>query len=896
MRLLSLRLKHFKGVETQEIEFRPTGITLIQGPNEVGKTSLMSALDILLEYADSSQHREVEATKPSGQDRGTEIEARFQVGSESFTYFKRYHRERETRLTMENGGQRRTLTGREAHDYVREMLTKQTDWELWKALKIAQGIAADDVTHVALGASTSLREALDRAAGGSDGTADDTLFRRIKRERDGFYSANGRELKAVFGGPRERLDQLQKEVDRLSQRIGLVERDVDHMDYLDREIGDHSRELLESEGNLRTLEDSLIAIQTLESMHREELQTLRHGQDNLSMLTQKWSDRSRFAAQESELMGVIADLDARIQSAMKEESDAQRSYLGVKDAHDATKSRSEEVKRVFERLNEDADVFITHSELAALDKQVDRIRHLTRSLAENEQARHRIHITEEGLKAIRKQMDKVYVAQSGLQVGSPTAIIRALSELTIMLNGTAVPLAAEEEKQFSIAEPLMFGVPGAVDITMTPGASVSDLQSKLEREQGALQRLLAQYEVQSFSDAEGKWDQARALTSQMADVQERLDAELAGRDLSSLERRQAELRARVDEYRTRRPENYPYPETIDGARQSAAIAHQTMDEAENALRQSIQLLEAAKERANTAHKELQSLGPERVKKQELLSRVRGDLEQGRREVPDDVLQSQVEEATRHVDMLKAQVDAISQNLEQMQPDQVRTRATQLHIQVNNLTTRLNQIRQERAECLGRLATMGAEGLYEELQESIVSRDKAQTDLAALERRGQAAKMLYEVVSACRDAEQRRYREPLRKRINELGRVVFGSDFDVALDENLSVVSRTLHGITLGVEVLSTGAKEQLALLIRLAAASLVDPAEGVPIILDDTLGHTDDERLDLMASVLNAVAKECQIILLTSATRRYTKIGQAHVVDLRRTGLGGQSGNIGDVS
>jgi uncharacterized protein YhaN len=136
--------------------------------------------------------------------------------------------------------------------------------------------------------------------------------------------------------------------------------------------------------------------------------------------------------------------------------------------------------------------------------------------------------------------------------------------------------------------------------------------------------------------------------------------------------------------------------------------------------------------------------------------------------------------------------------------------------------------------------------------------------------------------AARDAAHQRYQEPLRQQIVSLGRYVFGDDFDVTLDESLRVVTRTRAGVNLPVEALSTGAQEQLALLTRLAAASLVDPDEGVPIVLDDTLGHTDDDRLDYMAAVLKLVAKRCQIILLASSASRYQRFGEAHVVDLWR--------------
>ena len=66
-----------------------------------------------------------------------------------------------------------------------------------------------------------------------------------------------------------------------------------------------------------------------------------------------------------------------------------------------------------------------------------------------------------------------------------------------------------------------------------------------------------------------------------------------------------------------------------------------------------------------------------------------------------------------------------------------------------------------------------------------------------------------------------------------------------LDENLTVTARTMDGATVDFQHLSGGAKEQLAVCARLAFASLVSKSSGlVPVIVDDALEYTDDERME----------------------------------------------------
>ena len=56
--------------------------------------------------------------------------------------------------------------------------------------------------------------------------------------------------------------------------------------------------------------------------------------------------------------------------------------------------------------------------------------------------------------------------------------------------------------------------------------------------------------------------------------------------------------------------------------------------------------------------------------------------------------------------------------------------------------------------------------------------------------------------------------------------MFGPTFSVELSEDLKVVRRSLDGIELPIEQLSVGFREQLAVVTRLACASLVSKNGG----------------------------------------------------------------------
>jgi predicted ATP-dependent endonuclease of OLD family len=64
-----LRLTNFRGVADREITFPDQGVVVVCGPNEIGKSSMLEALDLLLAFRDRSTHRDVKAVKPTSEPR-----------------------------------------------------------------------------------------------------------------------------------------------------------------------------------------------------------------------------------------------------------------------------------------------------------------------------------------------------------------------------------------------------------------------------------------------------------------------------------------------------------------------------------------------------------------------------------------------------------------------------------------------------------------------------------------------------------------------------------------------------------------------------------------------------------------------------------------------------------
>ena len=187
MRLHRVRLRNYRGVTESDVSFSTSGVTIVEGQNEVGKTSIPEAVQLAIEFPDSSQHARVKSAKPVDRDQGPEVEIALSSGPYDLVYRKRWLRTPETVLEVRTP-RSENLTGRDAHDRVKAILEETLDEDLWRALRIEQGTELS----LPLFDLPSVARALDRAAGGDLATdREDTLWSRIGEEYDKYWTPKG---------------------------------------------------------------------------------------------------------------------------------------------------------------------------------------------------------------------------------------------------------------------------------------------------------------------------------------------------------------------------------------------------------------------------------------------------------------------------------------------------------------------------------------------------------------------------------------------------------------------------------------------------------------------------------------------------------------------------------
>jgi len=876
MRLLRLRLANYRGIDESEVRFGPQGLTIVEGPNEAGKTSLSEAIRLLFDYPDSSRHSDVKAVKPVTRDVGPEIELEAETGPYVFTYFKRFHKKPETTLTITNP-KPENHTGREAHERAEEILRQTIDIDLWKALNIQQGEA---VRQADLSKQTSLSAALDIAAGGHRADPrEESLFDKVREEYGRYFTERGREKKGLQEAQKAR-EETETEVASLKTQIQDLEKDIVRAAELGRELERLKKQEEDLRGDISEYTKSLDEISRLETA----LETAR--------LRLESAKKSRAAAKrDREVRQDLIDTVSKIRKAHAGlEKSSISSTASVKKAEDdLEKAQSDATKAEAGRVDAesllnlrraDFDYFNNKLHLEQLRERKNRIDRAREEAALAGELLALNRVDEGTLKTIQKAERSLITAQAKLETGAPNVLLRGLTDLDFRIDGEKTTISKDEEIGLSVSDRVRVTIPGSLQIEVTAGSGSSDLSRMVQEARQKLDAVCNDAGVSNAYQARQSYDARREAQQSMARQKEIEKENLRDLTYEELERKVTGLGKSVPAYPSARIPEPGLPENLEAAKKELRNAEGDLEKANRVWEEARIELDAARRVRDELRERHQKVRVELDLKAEELKHAEDELARSRMITSDDDLESEYSKTIRLVRTEEENVESAEGDLRDREPDRVKALAETAKGSLATVEKKREAAQKENTEVRTRLKVLGEEGLHEKLHAAQSRLDHIREENAAMIRRAQAARLLYVTMKEERDKARRAYVAPLKEKIERLGRLVFNSSFEVEVTEDLSVASRAMDGSNVPFESLSGGTKEQISLISRLACAMTVSKDGGASLILDDALGYTDPERLKLMGAVLAKAGKECQIIILTCVPERYSNIGEATVVRL----------------
>ncbi|OBB94931.1 ATP-binding protein [Mycobacterium sp. 852002-30065_SCH5024008] len=871
MKLHRLTLTNYRGITHREIEFPDHGVVVVCGANEIGKSSMVEALDLLLESRDRSTKKEVKQVKPTHSDVGSEVSAELSCGPYRFIYRKRFHKKCETELTIQ-APHREQLTGDEAHERVRAMLAETVDSDLWHAQRVLQSAST---AAVDLSGCDALSRALDVAAGdtGALSGSEPLLIERIDAEYGRYFTATGRPT-GEWAAAITRLADAEAAVAEYAAAVAEVDERVCRHAVLTERGAELSQQRIAARPRLAAAQEAAAKIDELTGQAREAELIAAAAAATSAAATTAHHSRLQLLAEISTRTAVVATAATEAQAAA--------------DAHEAARAEAEAA---------DAATQEAAAALADLQLRVESARRAVAQRAEREEA-DRLNARLAKIEAIQRDRDRVCAALSeiaiteqllrrienaaaaadriGDQLASTSAAVEftAAADIELAIGEQRVSLSAGQTWSITTTGPTSVQVLGVLTVRVSPGATALDVQAKHTAAQQELSAALSTARVADLAAARSADQHRRELQGS----RDQLSATLAG---LCGDQEIDQLRARLAELRAAQPAEAGLPPADIGAARDeldalekahlAAMA-ECDDRRRTATAEAARLTELAT-RATVLHNTLQTQRGELDAATDRLARERASA-------GDDELAASADAALQAARAAERRHAELADGLAAANPDSVRGELVSATKEAEEKRERYEDAARALREITIELSVFGSEGRQGKLDAAETEREHAASEHIRVGSRARAARLLRSVMTRHRDTTRQRYVEPYRAELERLGRPVFGPTFEVDIDSDLCIRSRTLDGVTVPYESLSGGAKEQLGILARLAGAALVAKEDAVPVVVDDALGFTDPDRLAKMGEVFDTVGTHGQVIVLTCSPDRYDGVKGAHRIDL----------------
>ncbi|EID14462.1 hypothetical protein MPHLEI_11385 [Mycolicibacterium phlei RIVM601174] len=871
MRLHRLVLTNYRGITHREIEFPDHGVVVVSGANEIGKSSMIEALDLLLEAKDRSSKKEVKQVKPTHADVGAEVTAEISTGPYRFVYRKRFHKRCETELTI-LAPRREQLTGDDAHDRVRAMLDETVDTCLWQAQRVLQASSTDSVD---LSGCDALSRALDVAAGEAVelSGAEPLLIDRVEGEYQRYFTKTGRPT-GEWAAATNRLKQAEEQVAAAAAAVAEVDDAVRRHAELTEELGRLDAERTEAGAALTA---ARAAAEAVEAIRRQLTQAelvadaARAKHDGVRKAVE---ERQRLRTDIDTRAAAITGLEAAVAAAAEEQQtgaavaeEAETAAENARKALEDSQSRVEAARRSVQQLADREEADRIAGRLAKIDTVTRRLEEVRAELAQ-------ITVTAAGMRAIEAAKAAVDLAAAQVQLVSARVDLIAKADVHVRVGGQTITLAAGQDWSTTVSADTDIEVAELLTARLVPGSPASETQAKLDAAQADLAAALQAAGVTDVEEARARDQRRQDLVAERDRLQATADALTGDESVEALRARLAELTANTTV-------------VADLFEADGQKAREEFDAATAAQKQAFADCEKWRKAAEAARKQLgertnrvTALTAQLAGAQGELAQARDRLEALRASVSDDDLTTQAAAHAEEVQRAAAVVAELTEELAKTAPDAVAAALREAQQRAETLATRHAEMTDALRDIEARLKVYGTEGRKGRLDEAETEREHALDEYARVQRRARAADLLRSVITRHREATRLRYVEPFRREVERLGRIVFGESFEVEVDSALRICSRTLGGRTVPYDSLSGGAKEQLGIVARLASAALVAKEDSVPVVIDDALGFTDPDRLVKMGSVFNAVGGDGQVIVLTCSPQRYAAVQDSHHIEL----------------
>ena len=754
MRLQSIRLIDYRAITDATVDFS-SGVTIVEGPNEVGKSSIHQAITQLREDKDSSRKASVKDTQPVGSDVGPQVSLHLSTGDFEVRYSKRWIKQPFTELSILKPVPEQ-LSGNEAHERFLAILDETVDVDLLDALDVAQGRSLDQAS---LAEIKALHGALGDA--GEDLADHDAFLDRVESEYLRFFTAKGKEtgelrrLTEELPAADEQYRELKARSADMDALVDRHARATDRLKNVRTQLESAAIEREEAEqavqavSGLKTALDR--ALERAGAAQRERQRAEETRDRRRALITETTTAEKAVKAADEALEKVTAAQQEKDSSLDEAQKGLEARQAELVSAQEEAKATSADLARARAR-----------KEVDALRKRLVDIREQERRAAEAKATIGSISVTAKDVDKLGGLFTELRIAQNAKTAAAAQIIARRLGDTAVSIDGVDVPKDSAEE--FAVTTDLQIHIDSVVDITVRPGQSPAELDRELESAQTRLDAELDRLDVTTLEQARERSEVRTDAEAVLAEATSTLRVLIGDDDRDGLD---AAL-TRAEHVAGDAADSSKSAASIDELEARVESTTAAVDDASakvETARTTLERIRADRDEARVAAVRAQSTREQAATTlQNLSTRLSTDREANSDESLDETLTA----AAATLTQLEDEAAAARSEYDAADPETLEMRLQNALQLVESKQKQQEKDRQEVDQLSALIDDRAAEGIYDKLKAAEQNLESIRSKLARMQRQANAIKLLRDTVLTHKEEAQRRYVAPFKGSDREAG--------------------------------------------------------------------------------------------------------------------------------
>ncbi|MDK4242721.1 AAA family ATPase [Corynebacterium pseudodiphtheriticum] len=595
MRIHSLNLHNVRGISQLELSELPeTGVVVIHGDNEAGKSTIMDAIDACLNYKYSGFPKDIKSLVPADGSGWPEIRLDLSIGPYRMEIYKQFSSSaasKKCELKFQSP-KRASLRGDEAENEFRVIISEYLDTDLLDALFVRQGklhhsLAAAGIPsvesslqsgHVWYEGNGSVNTTAQDIAGTAieipenvdfspvSGTSteqtqeESRLLAAVNAEYARYYTAKtgkpAKELKAAeeeLNAAQSRYDEAKKQLDHVAGYVAEYEELSEREKLAAGEIPDAEHEYANSEAakqNAETvqqrLSDAVESVRQAMQQKNSQLELLEARTALIDELKQEQSRRDELSEQLQQAEEAARQEAVIIDQLQDTKNKADAKYRAQRDRHKAVRvassklrnaQRAQELRHLLDQVEGiDTKIGEARAELAALPAYIDR------------SAWQRLRQAHDDV-VVEQKLADAHAARLELCAGSPTTVtvVDDTGSREISLGSPVLSGAGEHDEQatekfqpehsLALSDGMSVQFGDITAIYRSAQREQEDTQSALsalEQARAHLDELLREFQCSDLESAEKVYTTCDALDGEITALRNRRAGVVGDKDIDDV--------------------------------------------------------------------------------------------------------------------------------------------------------------------------------------------------------------------------------------------------------------------------------------------------------------------------------------------------------------------------